>query len=702
MRNIIVRYKKPSFRQPEAGTASTTITVGVNPRVGNPRSSSPFPASTSAKRANRSTQYTFKMQKTVFILFFLGCIFFRLDAQSVYPGQHSEKFTLPVKPEMKAESFNMADIRLLDSPFKENMERESKWILSIDINRLLHSFRNTAGSYAEREGGYFTVKKLGGWESLDCDLRGHSTGHILSGLAMLYASTGNEVYKIKADSMVSGLAEVQQFLDQQGYISAYPQGLIGRNIEGKSVWAPWYTLHKIYAGLIDQYLYCDNTQALEIVKNAANWAYQKLSPLSEETRQKMIRNEFGGVNDAFYNLYSITGEEKHKWLAEYFYHNEVIDPLKSGVDNFDKKHANTYIPKIIAEARNYELTGTNSHRQIAEFYWNTVVNHHSFVTGSNSDKEKFFAPDKISEHLTGYTGESCNVYNMLKLTRHLFCWNADPKLADYYERALYNHILGQQDPATGMVAYFLPMLPGAHKVYSTPEHSFWCCVGTGFENQAKYGEAIYYHDDKGLYVNLFIPSELTWKDKGIKVRQETRFPDEETTRLTIQTSGSQVQMPVYLRNPYWTTKVSVKVNGKNISVKQKKGEYITLNRKWEDGDRIEVTYPMKLWLASANDNPDIAALMYGPIVLAGKMGTEGFIKDAPYSNPDLYNDYYTYDYNIPSAMSNQLNIDRKNINQNIKKTSSGQLVFTTIDNKIEFEPISRVHRERYIIYWNLK
>lgn len=627
---------------------------------------------------------------------------FTTQAQSMYPGQHAHRMKLPVKAEVKACSFDVQDVRLLASSFEENRERESKWILSIDVNRLLHSFRSAAGAYTDNEGGYFVTKKLGGWESLDCDLRGHTTGHILSGLALLYASTGDEVYKIKADSLVNGLAEVQQFLNQDGYISAYPQGLIDRNIAGQRVWAPWYTLHKVYAGLIDQYLYCNNQTALEIVTRAADWAYKKLSPLTEETRKRMIQNEFGGINEAFYNLYSITGNEKHQFLAEYFYHNEVMDPLKNGIDAFDKKHANTFIPKIIAEAKNYELTGDSCHKNIPLFFWNTVTAHHSFVTGSNSDKEKFFTPDNISAHLTGYTGESCNVYNMLKLTRHLFCWEADSKYADYYERALYNHILGQQDPATGMISYFLPMLPGAHKVYSTPEHSFWCCVGTGFENQAKYGEAIYYHDNKGLYVNLFIPSELDWKEKGVKVRQETRFPEEETTRLTITTNTNRIDLPVYLRNPYWTSHVTVKINGQKVSIKQKAGEYIVLNRKWNNGDKIEVTYPMKLRLAPANDNPNVTAIMYGPIVLAGKMGTEGFIKDAPYSNPALYNDYYTYDYNVPASISNQLDIDTKNMANSIKPVEGKSLNFITADGKIELEPLYRVHRERYIVYWDIK
>ncbi|MDR2147588.1 MAG: glycoside hydrolase family 127 protein [Tannerella sp.] len=623
-----------------------------------------------------------------------------VPAQSVYPGQHEDKISVKNTLPLKAKSFDLGDVRLLDSRFKENMERESQWILSIGVDRLLHSFRTAAGVYSGNEGGYFTVKKLGGWESLDCELRGHTTGHILSGLALLYASTGNEIYRDKADSLVQGLAAVQQALAQNGFISAYPQKFIDRNIAGQRVWAPWYTLHKLYAGLIDQYLYCGNSQALEIVVNAADWAYNKLSPLPEETRETMLRNEFGGVNDAFYNLYAITGNDKHRWLARFFYHNDVIDPLKNQIDNFEAKHANTFIPKIIGEARNYEITGNEDSRMIAGFFWKTVVDHHTFVTGSNSDKEKFFAPDRISEHLTGYTGESCNVYNMLKLTRHLFCWDADVRYADYYERALYNHILGQQDPATGMISYFLPMLPGAHKVYSTPEQSFWCCVGTGFENQAKYGEAIYYHNDKGIFVNLFIPSELSWKEKGVKLSLQTNFPTGETSTLTI-IEASTSEMPLYIRYPYWSEDIIVKINGRNIPIKQNPGSYITLSRKWKIGDKIEITCPMRLWIASANDNPDIGAIMYGPLVLAAEMGTEGFIPYAPYSNPALFNDYYTYNYNVPDHIINSLSIDRKDIGKSIVPAVGHSLTFKSIKEDIIFRPLYDIHRQRYNIYWNL-
>lgn len=642
------------------------------------------------------------MRKIYIIILSLFCQL-SINAQSVYPGQHLDKIKQPLNGEVKAFSFDLKDVRLLDSPFRQNMERESKWILSLGVDRLLHSFRNTAGVYAGREGGYMTIKKLGGWESLDCELRGHSIGHIMSGLAYLYASTGDERYKIKADSLVAGLAEVQDILienGQKGYISAYPENLINRNIAGKSVWAPWYTLHKVYAGFIDQHLYCDNKEALDIMKKAASWAYQKLMPLSEEQRALMLRNEFGGVNEAFYNLYAITGNPEHKKLAEFFYHAAVIDPLAEHKADLYFKHANTFIPKVIGEARNYELHNSERSKDIANFFWNTVIDHQTYCTGGNSHKEKFIHSDSISKNLTGYTQETCNTNNMLKLTRHLFCWDANAKYADYYERALYNHILGQQDPQSGMVAYFLPMLPGAHKVYSTPENSFWCCVGTGFENHAKYGEAIYYHDNNGLYVNLFIPSELTWKEKEIKIKQETAFPEEGNICLTV-TTDKDIKMPVYLRYPSWTSNVEVKVNGKKMKIKQSPSGYITIDRTWKNGDKIEVHYPMHLYLTETNDNPDKAAIMYGPLVLAGTMGTEGMKAPAPFSNPELYNDYYTYDYNVPDSMKTGLKLDKKNLEQYIKSVSGNPLTFYVEKDNVRLEPIYRIHHQRYVVYWDL-
>lgn len=638
------------------------------------------------------------MKKKILVVAGLLAMSGALTAQSVYPGQHAGKLKRETVAPMKVKSFDLKDVRLLPSRFRENMMRDSMWMASIEVNRLLHSFRTNAGVFAGREGGYMTVKKLGGWESLDCELRGHTTGHLLSAYGLMYAATGSEQFKQKGDSLVNGLAEVQTALGN-GYLSAYPEELINRNIRGTSVWAPWYTLHKLFSGLIDQYLYSDNQKALEVVIRMADWAYHKLKPLDETTRQKMIRNEFGGVNESFYNLYAITGDERHRWLAQFFYHNEVIDPLKELRDDLGTKHTNTFIPKVIAEARNYELTEDENSRKLSDFFWHTMIDHHTFAPGCSSDKEHYFDPARFSKHVSGYTGETCCTYNMLKLSRHLFCWTADAAIADYYERALYNHILGQQDPQTGMVTYFLPLLSGSHKVYSTKENSFWCCVGSGFENHAKYGEAIYYHNDKGIYVNLFIPSVVNWREKGLTLRQETDFPAEETTVLTIR-AQNPVETTVYLRYPSWSKGVKVFVNGKKIAVKQKPGSYIAITRLWKDGDRITADYPMCLRVETTPDNPQKGALVYGPVVLAGKRGTEGMQAPAPDSNPALYNDYYTYDYHIPAGLRTTLKLDVKHPERSVQCVGT-ELKFTTSQGDV-IEPLYNIHRQRYVVYWDLE
>jgi DUF1680 family protein len=622
-------------------------------------------------------------------------------AQSHYPGQHTNKFAVEDKLKPAIYSFDLQDIRLLESRFLQNMEREQKWLMSLGTNRLLHSFRTNAGVYSGSEGGYDDGLALRGWESLDCELRGHIMGHILSGLALMYASTGDAQYKRKGDSLVSGLYEVQKALNQYGYLSAFPQELINRNLAGKPVWAPLYTLHKILSGLLDQYLYCDNTQALAIALKMGDWAYGKLGNATPEQHTKMLQNEFGGINESFYNLYAISGDQKYKWLAEFFYHHAVLDPLKEQQDILAGKHANTYIPKIIGLTRDYELEMNSGADSIASFFWETVVTHHTFCTGSNSDKEHFFRPDDLSAHLTGYTGESCNVYNMLKLTRHLYCHTGDIKYADFYEKALYNHILGQQDPATGMIAYFLPMLPGAYKVYSTPDSSFWCCVGSGFENQAKYGEAIYYHSENSLFINLFIPSELNWKEKGLTIRQDTRFPEENTMLFTME-STPRNEVSLQIRYPGWATNgASVRINGKEARISQAPGHYIVLRRKWKEGDKVELSFPMTLTANATKGDTGKVSFAYGPIVLAGVMGTDSLTGRAPYSNPTLHNDYYTYDYHVPAGITQVLKGNAADINTLAFPLEGKKLTFQTVTGGVELRPLYDIHRERYVVYWDI-
>lgn len=619
-------------------------------------------------------------------------------AQSVYPGLFTDKLKKNVAVPVKVQAFDLKDVRLLPGRFRDNMMRDSAWMVSIGADRLLHSFRNNAGVFAGREGGYMTVQKLGGWESLDCDLRGHITGHLLSAYSLMYAATGSDIFKQKGDSIVRGLSEVQKALGN-GYISAYPEELINRNIKGQAVWAPWYTLHKLLSGLIDQYLNAGNAQALDVAKGMAEWAYHKLKPLDEATRQRMIRNEFGGINESFYNLYAITGNEQDRWLARFFYHNEVIDPFKAGNADLGTKHTNTFIPKVIAEARNYELNGNEGSRRLSEFFWQTMINHHTFAPGCSSDKEHYFDPKQFSKHISGYTGETCCTYNMLKLSRHLFCWTGNENIADYYERALYNQILGQQDPQTGMVCYFLPLMSGAYKVYSTKFNSFWCCVGSGFENHAKYGESIYYHSRDGLYVNLFIPSVLTWQEKGMQVRQETSFPQSDVTNLSVRVKAP-VTTTVYLRYPVWSKGVTVTVNGRKVSFKQTPGSYIAIKREWKDGDKITARFPMSLHLERTPDDPKKAALLYGPIVLVGEKGTANMPAPAPFSDPSKYNDYYTYNYHVPAGLKTTLAVDVKHPDKTIKRAGDS-LKFTTADGETLI-PLYDAHHERYVVYWDLK
>ncbi|MBQ4388211.1 MAG: glycoside hydrolase family 127 protein [Prevotella sp.] len=570
--------------------------------------------------------------------------------------------SLTICAQTVVQPFALTDVKLLPSRFQRNMQRDSAWIVSIPVNRLLHSFRNTAGVYSALEGGYDAGLRLGGWESLDCDLRGHITGHLLSAMAYLQM-------KQKADSLVQALAEVQRQYGT-GYLSAFGEGLIDRNIQGKSVWAPFYTLHKILQGLIDQYQLCGNETALQVARGMGDWAYNKLKPLSEETRLKMIRNEFGGFNEAMYNLYAITKDERYLWVARFFYHNDKIDPLKAGNNDLGTNHANTFIPKLLGECRNYELFGNEDSRRAAALLYNTLVNDHAFVTGEVSDKEHLFKPETQSKHLTGYDGENCCTYNLLKLADRLFTYQPDSKIADYYECALYNHILGQQDTLTSMVCYFTPLMTGGYRLYSTRDSSWWCCVGSGFESHAKYQSSIYFHNDKELYVNLFIPSELSWG--GVIVRQETSFPK---SNKTIITASSKIALKV--RYPYWAT--YMKINGKKV--KAGKDGYVAIKAT----KRAEIEFGMTLREEATKDDPSRVALLYGPVVLGGRLAEVAH----PFSDPTKHNDYYTFDYG-----------KHDDVKLGEVKHLSG-LKFSIINSQLSIpvEPFYDLQHCRYVVYW---
>lgn len=598
-----------------------------------------------------------------------------------YPGQNDGLIKIKTDVRLQALAFDYADVELLESPFKRAMEVDQRWLKEADVNRLLHNFRVNAGLRTN-------AQNLGGWESLDCELRGHSLGHFLSALALMYSSTGDEQYRTKGMDLVKGLAECQQTLGKDGYLSAFPEHFIDRAVKEDIVWAPWYTLHKIYAGLLDQYLLCNNELAYKVLMKMCDWAYTKLKPLSHAELQQMLKSEFGGMPEVFYNIYAITGDKRHKELAEMFYHEQILNPLVAGKDSLAGIHANTQIPKVIGEARGYELTHNPNSKKIATFFWNTVVNNHSYVTGGNSDKEIFYKSKELSEHLSENTTETCNTYNMLKLTRHLFAWDAQPVYADYYERALYNHILSSQDPVTGGVTYYHTLHPGSGKHFHYPFRDNTCCVGTGYENHAKYGEAIYYktNDQRGLYINLFIPSVLNWKEKEFMIRQETSFPDEASTKLMITRAPSQgIQMPLMLRYPSWAINgVVVRVNGKKQSVKRTPGSYIRISRTWKEGDIITMEMPMSLHIEYMPDNKSRGAILYGPIVLAAELGKKNDSKENP---------------RVPVLIT-----DSKRIENWLKPVEGEKLTFRTEGvgkpQDVTVSPLFRNNDQHYTVYFD--
>lgn len=609
-------------------------------------------------------------------------------------AKENPKMKVPEKVPIQARPFDLRDVRLLDGPFREAMLRDQKYLLSLDADRLLHNFRVNAGLPS-------SAQPLGGWEAPNVELRGHSLGHYLSACALMYRSTGDERLKAKADAIVAELAKIQAAMPSKGfnagYLSAYPESFIDRVENRQRVWAPYYTLHKIMAGLLDMYLLCDNQQALDVLVKMADWVKFRQDRLTEEQQQAMLRTEFGGMNEVLANLYAVTGNPEHLRLARTFDHRFIFDPLARGEDPLNGLHANTQIPKAIGAAREYEMTGEKRYYDIATFFWKRVAHHRSYVIGGNSNGEAFFPPEQFSRHLGAASAETCNTYNMLKLTRHLFAWEPSAETMDFYERALYNHILASQDPATGMMCYYVPLRPGAYKTFSTPENSFWCCVGTGMENHAKYGDTIYFYDDRSLFVNLFIASELKWKDKGLTVRQETKFPEEDTTRLAL-TCEKPLKLALKIRYPSWAQGMTLTVNGKGESVNAKPGSYVTVERTWKSGNIVQVRLPMHLRLEAMPDDQKMVALLYGPIVLAGDLGNEGLDNSRRYGP------------NAPRLGGARLEVpsfvcDVKDVLAKTKPLSGAPMTFKTDGigqpQDVTLMPFYKLHDRRYTVYWKV-
>jgi uncharacterized protein len=617
------------------------------------------------------------------------------QAQSYVPEYGNKEVKVaPVVP-VKAYPFSIKDVRLLAGPFKQAMQADQRYLLEIEPDRLLADFRRHSGLATRAE-------KYGGWES--SGLAGHTLGHYLSACSMQYAATGDTAFLHRVNYIVNELADCQKarkkapavgLVDMSGYVGAIPRedtlwsevaagNIRSHGFDLNGAWSPWYTVHKVMAGLLDAYLYCDNAQALAVERGMADWTSTIVGHLPDSTLQKMLACEYGGMNDVLTNTYAITGERKYLDLSYKFHDKRILDSLSRGLDDLAGKHSNTQIPKVIGCARRYELTADSRDRQIAESFWSIIVNDHSYATGGNSDYEYLGPARKLNDELTENTTETCNTYNMLKLTRHLFSWHPSAGLMDYYEKALYNHILASQEHETGMMTYFLPLRMGGHKEYSDRFNTFTCCVGSGMENHVKYGESIYSRGSDGsLFVNLFIPSRLNWKEKGVVLEQQTRLPADDRVTL-VMTAAHPAAFTLRIRKPHWAGEATqLAVNGAAQKIAVGEDGYIAVGRTWVTGDRVEVRFAENFYTEAIPDNPTRVALFYGPVLLAGELGGK---------EPDPVK-------GIPVLVA--ANPDP---NQWVRRTDTNALVFRTAatgqPGDVTLIPLNQTENEYYSVYWD--
>jgi uncharacterized protein len=601
--------------------------------------------------------------------------------------------------------FPVSDVKLLDGPFKHARDLNIEVILKYDVDRLLAPYRKEAGLPEK-------AKTYPNWDGLD----GHVAGHYLSALSMNYAATGSVELKRRMDYMIS---ELKVCLDANainnaewgiGYIGGFPNStkLWSAFKKGdfgiyNSAWAPYYNLHKMYAGLRDAWLYCGNEEAKTLFLKFCDWGIDITSGLNDEQMQSILNMEYGGMNETYADAYQITGDKKYLVAAKRYSHNMYLEPLSKGIDNLDNKHANTQIPKFIGFARIAELSGDKNYEKAGRFSWETIVENRSLAFGGNSRREHFPAVESCSDFINDVDGpESCNSYNMLKLTEDLFRMQPSAHYADYYERTVFNHILSSQHPEHGGYVYFTTARPRHYRVYSTPNNAMWCCVGTGMENHGKYNEFIYTHSSDSLFLNLFIASELNWKDKKVGIKQETNFPYEELTKLTITKGTSSFKLMI--RYPQWVKNgaLNITVNGKAVNYSALPSSYICIDRKWKKGDVVEIQLPMHNTIERLPNVPNYIAFMHGPILLGAKTGTDdlrGLLADdgrwAQYPGGKM----------LPVDQAPVLvDDDIVNIGGKLVPIKDEPLHFrlnVKMENPIDvkLEPFANIHDARYMIYW---
>jgi len=608
-------------------------------------------------------------------------------SSALTPGMRRER-TGKQKVPGRVQPFALSQVRLRRGVFRDALEADRRYLHLLPSDRLLHTFRVNAGLPTSAE-------PLGGWEKPDCELRGHFTGgHYLSACALMYASTGDGDLKDKANGMVSELAKCQKAL-KDGYLSAFPEEFFDRLREGRRVWAPFYTYHKIMAGLLDMYVHCGNEEALAVAEAMAGWVWHWQESISDEHMQRILQTEFGGMNEVLGNLSAATGKQQYLHLAGRFEKNMFLDPLAERRDELKGIHANTHIPQVIGAARRYELTGEPRYHDIASFFLDTITTERAYCTGGTSNDEFWRTPPgKLATELGKLTEECCCGYNMLKLARHIFAWTADPRVMDYYERTLFNSRLGTQNLENGGMSYFLPLGSGYWKYFNSTYDSFWCCTGTGVEEFAKTADTIYFHDDHSIYVNLFIASEVSWPEKGLRLEQQTNFPEQEGTTLVVH-ADSPTELAVNIRIPYWATEGgTVKLNGSLLPAFSSPSSYLVLNRSWKEGDQVEVSLPMHLRIAPIPDDHTLQAAMYGPLVLAGRLGSEGL------SQSMCYSEYDTAPPGDPIPVP-ALSTSAKDPVGWLRPVSGQPLTFQAVGQaqQITLIPLYKLFGERYAVYW---
>ena len=615
---------------------------------------------------------------------------------SIGLAQTSAKTSKPIGPE----PFPLSRVRLLEGPFKERQDLDARYLLMVEPDRLLAGFRQQAGLTPKAE-------RYGGWEARE--VTGHGLGHYLSALSLLHAATGDARALKRVSYIVSELAVCQQ-ANGDGYVLPVRKSVYEDIRQGKikasafnlnDYWVPNYTLHKVFAGLRDAYRLAGNKQALVVERKLADWLDGVLSGLSEAQIQEMLRAEHGGMNEVLADLAVDTGDTRYFRMAEKdFNHRSVLDPLMRGEDKLNGLHGNTQIPKVIGLAREYEISSEPKYREAVETFWDSVVNNRSYAIGGHGEGEHFFPPEKFPDKLTPHTAESCNTYNMLKLTGHLFSWEPKAAQMDFVERALINHLMANIGRQPGEFGYFLGLSSVGMKVFSTKYDSWWCCVGTGMENPTRYGEQVYFHSPNTLWVNLYLGSTLSWAEKGVVLRQETRFPEEDTVRLVV-TSKKPVKFALKLRHPYWCEKPTVRINGKTVPVKSAPSSYMTFDRTWKRGDTLQLHLPMTLRLEPLPHSEEkIVAVMYGPMVLAGVVPAEAGVPDPAKKR---YSDHLNARGKTDAFSPVFVAPDVVQVLSHLRSTGKAFAEFRSTDlvksADLTFVPFYRIYEEHYAVYF---